>query len=216
MKKLFLLLAGLLCFFYVSYAQAASDNNNDKDDIVYTGNPFILKDWVDGIVRYAGGRTLTQTQLKYDCARNLLMLQYKGTTFSAEGKVFEFVLLVKRGKNTDSMVFRKGYPVIDDQNNETFYQILTAGKATLLKLFQKKIKEEKQLVGGKLYRRLEDFEYYYLLNDSNMVLLPDDKNKIAEKFGEKSSAIAQFISTQQLKMRTDQDFIAVVKKYNEL
>ncbi|MFT3824457.1 MAG: hypothetical protein QM731_11075 [Chitinophagaceae bacterium] len=208
----------LYCLLLLACMQSAlaQTNDNTHEEISYSGNPYVLKDWVDGVVRFSGDRVITQPKLRFNVMRNQLMLQFKGSTFAAEAKVIEFILYQKHGKNTDSMIFRKGYPPVDEQNAETYYQVLLNGKSVLLKLYMKKIMEEKQLVGGNIYRRLEDDEAYYLLKDSVMTLLPKDRAKVAEKFADRSEAISQFIAAQQLKMRTDEDFIAVVKKYNEL
>jgi len=77
---------------------------------------------------------------------------------------------------------------------------------------------EKQLVtiNGRTSRRLEEGEQYYLYQKGEMILLPDNKNLLAEKFPDKKDQMAQFISSQQLKMHTPNDFVQVVMKYNEL
>jgi hypothetical protein len=91
-------------------------------------------------------------------------------------------------------------------------------KVTLLRLFSRNIIEEKQLVrvNSGLSRRLENVELYYLLDNGKMVLLPDSRTDLPEKFSDKKDEIAQFISSQQLKMHSSDDFLQVVKKYNEL
>lgn len=209
---LLLLLAG------TPYTMAQTDEKTSVLNEMSTSNEaYLVKDWSNGVVRFSGGRILTEPKLRFNCVQNLLMLQFKGTEFAAQGKIVEFVLYVKRGKTTDSMLFRKEYPAIDQQNSETYYQVLTSGKATLLKLHLKVLREERSIIGGSnVNRKLEDDKAYYLLKDNTMILLPQERNKIAEKFGDQSVAIAQFINMQQLKMHTDEDLIAVVKKYNEL
>jgi hypothetical protein len=63
---------------------------------------------------------------------------------------------------------------------------------------------------------MEDAEYYYLLQNGTMTLLPSNRNDLPSTFADKKEPVAQFIATQQLKMHTPEDFVQVVKKYNEL
>lgn len=196
---------------------ALSQTNTDENYSNLSGNPYLFKDWTEGIVRFTSGRTMNQFKLKFDCFKNMLLLQFEGSSFATESKVQEFVLYPK-SKNKDSLVFRKGFPPTERSSENTYYQVMYQDKVLLLRLFFRNIVEEKQLVtvNGRTSRRLEEGEQYYLYQKGEMILLPDNKNLLAEKFPDKKDQIAQFITTQQLKMHTPNDFVQVVKKYNEL
>ena len=205
----------LLCQWTLGQTTNNLPGEEEMNDV--TGNPYLFKDWSNGIVRFSGGRTMNQFKLKFDCLKNLLVLQFNGSAFAAEGKVQEFVMYPK-SKSKDSLLFRKGFPAVDKATENTYYQVLFQDKVTLLRLFSRNIIEEKQLVtvNGHINRRLEEVERYYLLHNGEMVLLPDSRNDLPEKFSDKKDQIAQFISSQQLKMRSSDDYLQVVKKYNEL
>lgn len=194
-----------------------TDLQKEEDLANISGNPYLFKDWADGIVRFSGGRTMNQFKLKFDCLKNMLVLQFQGSAFPAEGTVQEFVMYPK-GKARDSLLFRKGFPPANKATENTYYQVLFQDKVTLLRLFTRNIIEEKQIVNvnDRLNRRLEDVEQYYLLRNGQMVLLPDNKTELPEKFGDKKDQIARFITSEQLKMHTADDFVQVVKKYDGL
>ena len=179
------------------------------------GNPYLLKEWSDGVIRFTSGRVVNQFKLKFDCVKNQLLLQFDGSTFAAESKVKEFTLY-KGGKKKDSLLFRKGYPAVQNCTVETYYQVLFEGKIALLKLYVKNIIESKQAIPATTTRRLEDVETFYLLKEGTMILLPQDKNDLPKSFPDKSDLLSKFIAEQQLRMRTSEDFIQVAKKYNEL
>jgi hypothetical protein len=183
-----------------------------------TGNPYLFKDWSDGVVRFASGRSMTQFKLKFDCFKNILLLQFDGNVFAADAKVNEFVLYTKTGKTKDSMLFRKGFPAIDRFSDATYYQVLFQGKVQLLRLILRNVIEEKQIVtvNGQTSRHLESAEQYYLFQNGQLALLPDSKSELATSFKDQKAAIAAFIDNQQLKMRNADDFVQVVNKYNEL
>ncbi|OQP56315.1 hypothetical protein [Niastella populi] len=180
-----------------------------------TGNPYLMKDWCDGVVRFTSGRTLTQFKLKFDCLKNMLLLQFEGNAFAAESKVKEFVLYPKK---KDSLLFRRGFPSTNKTTDQTYFHVLLQDKISLLRLIARNIIEEKQLVSvnGRINRRMEEVEFYYLLRNGEMVLLPASRTELPEIFADKKEPLAQFIAANQLKMQHPEDFVAVVKKYNEL
>lgn len=214
---LFYLISLCSCLLLLQNA-AQSQDNPDKDiNGEMYGNPYIIKDWSEGLVKFTSGRVLNQFKLRFDCVRNQLVLQFQGSTFAAESKVKEFVMYTSSGKKKDSLVFRKGYPAIDKGNEHTFYQVLFEGKTQLLRLIAKNVVEEKELIASTRARgRLEEEEKYYLLKDGAMILLPPDKSQILNALPAQATALAQFINDNNLRFRTQADYIQLAKKYNEL
>jgi hypothetical protein len=194
-------------------ALGQTSNENEMNSI--TGNPYLMKDWCDGVVRFSSGRTMNQFKLKFDCLKNTLLLQFEGNAFAAESKVKEFVMYPKK---KDSLLFRRGFPSTNKTTDQTYFQVLLQDKTSLLRLIARNIIEEKQLVSvnGRINRRMEEIEYYYLLRNGEMVLLPASRSELPDIFPDKKEPLAQFIATKQLKMQHPEDFVAVVKKYNEL
>jgi hypothetical protein len=194
---------------------ALGQTTKEEELNTITGNPYLFKEWNDGVVRFSSGRTMNQFKLKFDCLKNSLLLQFQGNAFSTESKVQEFVMYPKK---KDSLLFRRGFPATDKTTEQTYFHILVQGKTALLRLIARNIIEERQLVSvtGRVDRRMEELEQYYMLQNGEMILLPASTRDLPEKFGDKKEAIARFIAASQLKMQRTEDFVAVVKKYNEL
>ena len=208
----------LLLLLFLSQL-ALAQNNPDGELVDYkdvAGNPYLFKDWSDGVIRFTSGRSLNQFKLKFDCARNQLVLQFDGSSFAAESKVREFVMYPKSGKKKDSLIFRKGFPAIDKSSDNTYYQVLFEGKVILLRLFARDIIEEKQIVSTSNNKRMEEVERFYFLMDGAMSLLPQDRNDLLKLFPNHKDPLTQFVSERQLKMRSAEDFLEFAKKYNEL
>jgi len=202
------------CFLLL--CQCAFGQISKEDDLNnITGNPYLLKDWCDGVVRFSSGRTVNQFKLKFDCLKNMLLLQFNGNAFATESKVQEFVMYPK---NKDSLLFRRGFPQTDKTSENTYFQLLWQGKASLLRLPARNVIEEKQIVtvNGRISRRMEEAEYYYLYQNGALTLLPADRVALPELFADKKQPVAEFIAARQLKMHNPDDFVQVVKKYNEL
>jgi hypothetical protein len=194
---------------------ALGQTSKEEELNTITGNPYLFKEWNEGVVRFTSGRTMNQFKLKFDCLKNSLLLQFQGNAFATESKVQEFVMYPKK---KDSLLFRRGFPATDRTTDQTYFHVLVQGKASLLRLIARNIVEEKQLVSvnGRVDRRLEEIEQYYMLQNGKMTLLPAGTRDLPEVFADKKEAIAQFIATKQLKMHNPEDFVAVVTKYNEL
>jgi hypothetical protein len=207
------------CLLLICQCTLGQTGNNltetSTEDI--SGNPYLFKDWCNGTVRFSSGRVMNQFKLKFDVLKNQLLLQFNGSAFAAESKVDEFVIYPK-SKSKDSLVFRKGFPATEKTSENTFYQVLFQDKVLLLRLFFRNVVEEQKLVvtSNRFNRHMEEAEHYYLLQNNNLTLLPVNKTDLAATFPDKKDQLAEFISSQQLKMRSPEDFVTVVRKYNEL
>jgi hypothetical protein len=209
----------LWCLLLLGQCTLAQTNTNQteltNEDV--SGNPYLFKDWCNGTVRFTSGRVMNQFKLKFDVFKNQLLLQFNGSAFAAESKVDEFVIYPK-SKSKDSLVFRKGFPATEKASEHTFYQVLFQDKVQLLRLFFRNVIEEQKLVvtNGRTSRHMEEGERYFLLQNNNLTLLPASRSELAATFPDKKDQLAEFINSQQLKMRNPEDYVAVVRKYNEL
>jgi hypothetical protein len=205
----------LLLFSLNLFAQTNEDQKANSGEYVgVSGNQLFLKDWSDGVIRFSSGKVTDKFKLKFNIAQNRLLLQFNGSTFAAESRINEFLMYTKNKK--DSFVFRKGFPDTDRGNAETFYQVLEKGKVTLLRLATKDIIEEKEILASKVSRHYRDVEEFYLFRDGVMNKINKETAPVQDILTDRREELKTFISEQQLKMRSPEDLVKVVKKYNEL
>jgi hypothetical protein len=126
------------------------------------------------------------------------------------------VIFQKNGRKTDSLIFRKGFPKYGLANEETFYQVLTEGRVTLLRLFNKNIIEDKQFGATSTNRRYQDEDKLLVLRDNTLVEITRERNAIIELLPDQAEALKRFIGENDLKMKSAADITKVVQKYNEL
>jgi len=212
-RKLLIIACSIL--FFMGTLVAQQEEANEEALASAYGNRYLLKDWSPGIVRFTSGREVKDFRLKFDCLQHKLLLQFKGSTFAAESRVREFVLITGSGKRKDSLLFRKGFPAVEKTSANTYFQVLFEEKVTLLRLFTKTIIEEKQVV-GKPRRRLEDNEAYYLLKEGKMILLPADKEGILQALPGQAEALSRFIAANNLRFKSPEDFLQLIRYYNQL
>lgn len=211
MKILWFLL--LLCYHGFAQTTVGPKSNSGEYEGIY-GNPYFNKDWSEGVIRFSSGKVTNKFKLKFNTAQNRLLLLFNGSTFAAESQVSEFVMYSKNKK--DSFVFRKGFPVTDRGNAETFYQVLATGKVTLVRLATKDILEEKEILASKVSRHYQDVDLFYLLRDGIMHKIDRETTPLQNILTDRQEELKNYISDQQLKMRSTEDLVKVVKKYNEL
>jgi hypothetical protein len=205
----------LLLFSLNLFAQTNEDQKANSGEYVgVSGNQLFLKDWSDGVIRFSSGKVTDKFKLKFNIAQNRLLLQFNGSTFAAESRINEFLMYTKNKK--DSFVFRKGFPDTDRGNAETFYQVLEKGKVTLLRLATKDIIEEKEILASKVSRHYRDVEEFYLFRDGVMNKINKETAPVQDIVTDRREELKTFISEQQLKMRSPEYLVKVVKKYNEL
>jgi hypothetical protein len=206
------------CLYQPAFSQDAAAIGGEKSSELF-GNPYLIREWSEGAVKFSSGRVVNQFKLRFDCVRNQLILQFQGSTFAAESKVKEFVLYTGSGKKKDSLVFRKGYPAVNNATDNTYYHVLVDEKVQLLRLVSKNIVEEKELISSNrngARGRLEDDEKYYLLKDGSMIFLSAEKDDLLKALPEKADALSAFISEKRLRFKSHQDYTLLVSKYVEL
>ncbi|MBC7828785.1 MAG: hypothetical protein H7122_13630 [Chitinophagaceae bacterium] len=205
----------LLLLGYHGFTQTGEESKTNAGDYEgISGNPYFLKDWSEGTIRFSSGKVTDKFKLKFNVAQNRLLLQFSGSTFAAESKVSEFVMYTRNKK--DSFVFRKGFPGTDRGNPDTYYQILETGQVSLLRLAIKDVVAEKEILASKLSRHYFDVDQYYLLQNGAMRKIDKDTTPLQDILADRREELKTYISEQQLKMRTAEDLTKVVKKYNEL
>ena len=203
----------LLLFCHTALAQTSGTTSSGEYEGV-SGNPYFIKDWSDGVIRFSSGKVIDKFKLRFNTVQNRLLLQFSGSTFAAESGVNEFVMYTKNKK--DSFLFRKGFPATDRGNEETFYQVLERGKATLLRLVTKDIVEEKEIIASKVSRHYQDVDLLYLYYNGSTHKIDKELAPLESFPAEQRDQLKSYISQQQLKMRSTDDFVKLVKKYNQL
>lgn len=206
----------LLLLVSAASAQTESKERDEYDGVA--GTPYLFKEWLGGTVYYKNGRAVNQFKLKFDCCRNYLMLEFKGQSFAPQvASIVSFVINTKEGKDKDSVVFRKGFPAVDTWTTETFYHVMLNAKTPLLHIPTKAIIEEKGLLPSSTRKFFQEEEDYFLLLDGKMIhLIEDDREQLAAQFPAQREALLKFMNEQELKMRSDTDFMKFGKKVNEL
>ena len=112
--------------------------------------------------------------------------------------------------------FQTGFPAVDKQNNNTFYQVLVEGHINLLKLTTKYLTEQKNELSGEIMRLFETYEDYYLFAKDSMKRIKKDKNFILGELADNQEAVADYIRANKLNLKNQAGLVQLFSFYNSL
>jgi hypothetical protein len=194
-----------------------------KYDPEITGSPFINDDWVNAKLTLSRGKEIGPLQIKLNIESNeLYYLDSTGKELiAAEGLVKKVDCIdyySKYSKDSTRCVFQKGYPGIDGQNENTFYQVLTGGAIELLARKFKYIRVEKNDLTGDVSKSFVDGTVVlYVYAYGIMQPLKPNKNFIAALWEEhKQQEMNKYISENKISFKSTSDLIKLFNYYDSL
>jgi hypothetical protein len=110
----------------------------------------------------------------------------------------------------NSVVFKNGYPPIDKQNDKNFYQLLSEGKATLLKHYELKWQDVIPYTSTNTTRIYTQTVKYYLYSNNRM-----------DKLGKNNKNLTRLLAItpgylKKLDLKKEDDMIKLLAYYNSL
>ncbi|MFM7430813.1 MAG: hypothetical protein ACKO1F_13045 [Flammeovirgaceae bacterium] len=185
--------------------------------IVEDGSPFFNPEWTVGDLLLSNGTRYVGVFVKINLYSDRIHYQSRETkaeSVAGEGIVHEIEL--KDPTKLDPIRFRCQYPSIDKHDTKTFYQVLTDGKVQLLKQIKKIFIEEKAFNSATVTRRFDTDKSYYYFKDGKMVRLKRTKQSVLEALADQKGAVEEFMSSNKLSIRSDQDLVKIFSFYNSL
>ncbi|HWK06419.1 MAG TPA: hypothetical protein VNS58_22450 [Puia sp.] len=182
------------------------------------GSPFFKDEWVEGTVISANDK-------KYDHIKLRLNLQTQEWHFLAKdntemtvpkGTIKEILLYDSAGNNKKGTTFQCGFPAIDAQDKDNFYQVLSQGKVWLLRSLRKTISQRKDDLSGDVRKEFVTYEVYYLFAGGTLQRVKKDKSFFLTLLADKKNRLEDFINENKLKFKSADDFVRVIDYYNSL
>lgn len=236
MHKSILLLSGLFLISALSFSQGAGPGAgispqgpppvpifieditgrpfSEKNLSEIQGSPFLLPDWQWGAVKFKNGKFAKDLQLRYNVFKNVLYFQRNEAMLEFVQPVQEFILgYIKEGDSV-ALVFRNGYPGIEKNNGDTYYEVLADGTMQLLKQYQK------NLLTYKPYNQAEkqefsDKERLFLLRNGSMQPIKKDKESILSALPTHAEKIRQWCEQHKSKLKTEKEIAGLIAFLNQ-
>lgn len=202
-----------------SYAQAVLPDRTGQPLTTksYTnleGSPFLVNDWLNGMVKLGNGNTFKDVPLKYNELEDVLCFKSsKGEELMFAVPVQEFTLPVLKNGNLQQRHFRNGYT---GGNPKAFYEVLSDGGVQLLKRSSKVIQEDKEYNSATVNQKIIESIKYYLLVADKMISLKKDKKFILNALGNKQEQLEAYITSNNLNLKDDNDLAKLINYYNSI
>jgi hypothetical protein len=137
---------------------------------------------------------------------------------AGKGAIKKVILFQRLHSKPDSVIFSCGFPPINHNDENTIYEVLVSGKASLLKLTTKYLTDDETLTATPEDKKfVENTEYYVIVTDKNIIeKWKKGKDFLAEILNHKGSSIQKFIDDQNLKCKSLGDTERVIEYYNKL
>jgi hypothetical protein len=112
--------------------------------------------------------------------------------------------------------FQTGFPSIDNQSGIHFYQVLVAGKLSLLKSINKNIEERVNELSGEKSKEFAIRENLYIVSGGSLKRVKKDAGFFTEAMADQKDAIRQFISENKVNFKNEEQVRKLIEFYNTL
>ena len=190
-----------------------------KYDPEIKGTPFINDKWKLAKITLSKGKEISQLPIKLNIESNeLYFLDSTGKEMIAlKGLVKKIDYLNYWSKDSIKYVFKSGYPDIDKQTENYYYQVLTEGKIELLAKKFKYITVDKNELSGEISKNfVESAVKLYVYANKIIQAFYSNKDFVISLLKDKEQAINMFVDANKINFKKTTDLIKLFNYYNVL
>ena len=189
---------------------------NKYDDI--SGTAYFFPEYKLASILLSDGRKYTNVKAKLNLLEHeVAFIASNGVEgYIGKGLVSTISVIDSTKKGIMSYTFQSGFPIIDNQTNLSFYEVLNVGEAHLLKSINKKIEERGNELSGEKYKEFITRENWYFEEKGVVQRVKKDKAFFAQIFALYGDAFNQFVNANKLNFKTEDQMIKLIDYYNQL
>lgn len=181
------------------------------------GSPFIIDDWLPAKIMLSKGKVGIAT-VKLNIESN--ELYFRDSTgrelVAVDGMVKKIDYPSFFSKDSIPYVFKSGYPSIDKQNENFYYQVFAEGEVELLAKRFKYIRVNKDAFSFETSKEFVDGGLVlYVFSNKNMQFFHPTKNFILALFKNKEQAVNMFMANNKTNFKKIPDLIKLFHYYNK-
>lgn len=182
------------------------------------GSPFLNNDWSYVTLLLKQGKELKNIKANINIESNELYVKDSANKVLvvADHIVSEIIFPGGGSLANGSRVFRNGYPPVDKQSVNFFYEVLADGKIQLLKRLSKSIDVNKNELSGEVRKAFVENSRYYILADKGMEDFKYQKEYLLELLKDKQAAVEDYLKTNKINFKKIPDVQKLITYYNGL
>jgi hypothetical protein len=183
---------------------------------VVEGSPFFKEEWIRGTVVTNSGIEYGNVPLRLNLLENKIHFQDdKEQEMIANTPIWEVKLTDSSSGITYSFVHSAYLGRAKNSELRCWLLILQTGHIGLYKQFYKTVSESRPYGAATTEQRIKTVARYYVLKDSEIKPAKKWQN-LLDLFSDRKADIQEYINKNQLKGKSESDFVSLVKFYNEL
>jgi hypothetical protein len=168
------------------------------------GNPYFPNDWISGSVELKSGKSISYNALRYNTISGMLEFQLNEKPYEVINPFNEFTL--------GTMLFRKGFQWVDEQNTNSFYQVLYDGKQKLLCFRVGSIYTESTYNSATKTKKMTISENYYVQKvDGKLYPVKKNLKNILALIDGKTEEVNTYCQKENIKIKSWSDVSRVLE-----
>lgn len=187
------------CLFLLTIAFLANAQNQSR------ASPYLYDEWSSGTITTTGGEILDAVKVRFNSAKDEIEYHKDGVVIPLGNAVEEFSLLTE----SDLYTFKKGYPAVGQQGENSFYRVLYDGNLKVLKRYNN---VTAAAPGKKPEGRSE--QLYILKNNKMIPVKVNDRKGVMQVVADKKNHMEYAAKEQQLDFGQEADIVKLIEEYD--
>jgi len=179
------------------------------------GSPYFSNEWLKGNVTLDGGKEFDGIPLRLDLYDN--QVHYRnanGVELIASPQIKKLSLFDTAAKQTFNFI--NGSSIAAKKSSEGWYQVLTNGKASLFKKYEKRLIEDRPYGSATVEQSIMTFSHYYILTNGEDLKEIKKFKDLPDLLNGKKEEVSTYIKDKRLSGKKDDDYRDVVNYFNGL
>ena len=169
------------------------------------GSAFLSDNWLEGTATTINGATYKNIKLKYDLYKDQPYFKQKESEeglFSFTEKIKTFTL----NYLNEEQIFLMGFPVVDNLNQNSYYQVVGVHKENyLLKKIIKTVSESRPYNSTITEKTFMEQQVYYLFRDGKMYRFKPSKKEFLAYFPNQTEKINTYLKANDIDFKNTAD-----------
>lgn len=179
------------------------------------GNAFLVDRFTTSDLYDINGDVFRNIALKFDTYNNVFSYTKNDTSFQIPESITKVVMHFSTNDSTKDMIFKK-IAIANLNNKSKFFQVLSEGSITLLKLYKKEIEEFTEYNNAAKLKRFKKGEVYYIKSTGDFSAVSLNKLKPDVLMQNKWTEIDAFIKQNKLSIKDENGLAKIFSFYNGL
>ena len=165
-------------------------------------------------IKLKNGRYYTNMKAVMNLLDNELLFQDSLNQLYTAIVPVQSVEFIPGDMNINSIFFKTGFPPIDGNTENTFYEVLAEGKATLLKAYRISYIDRTPIDRSVSIRHYDTKTFIYLFDGSHIRKLSRNKSDIENALLYRQNAFQTYVSSHKINWKSDSDLAALFNFIN--